>query len=383
MAEASPELSIPEADDTADRTERLDTRRKWLVRLAMVVAAAALIWALYYVLVGRNYESTDNAYVNAEMAQVSPMIAATVLDVKVKDTQMVRRGDILVLLDPETPRISVAQASAELAEARRRFRQTVSTGSALAAMVSARGADIAQAQAQVTAAQSDYETARIDLQRRERLAQSGAVSGEELTNARKALAGARAALARAQAGTAQARSTRASAEGELAANRALVSGSTEETDPGVLAAKAKLDAAQLDLDHTVIRAPIDGIVTRRAVQIGERVAIGKTIMSIVPVGKVYIDANFKERQLKRVRVGMPATVTADLYGGNVTYHGKVTGIAGGTGASMSLIPAQNATGNWIKVVQRLPVRIELDPKELAEHPLRVGLSTEVEIHLTD
>ncbi len=380
MAEASPEVPVA-APVEPDR--RLETRRKWLQRIAMVVAAGAVIWGLYYLLIGRNYESTDNAYVNAEIAQVTPLISATVLEVKVKDTQKVRRGDVLVVLDPATPRIAVADASAQLAEARRRFRQTVATSGALTAAVSARSSDIDQAQAQLAAAQADFDSARVDLSRRERLAESGAVSGEELTNARKAFAGARAALARAQAGVAQARSTRVSAEGELAANRALVSGSTEETDPGVLAAKARLDSALLDLKHTVIRAPIDGVVTRRQVQIGERVTVGKPVMIIVPVGKVYVDANFKERQLRRVKIGMPATVTADLYGGSITYHGKVAGIAGGTGASMALIPAQNATGNWIKVVQRLPVRIELDPKELAEHPLRVGLSTEVEIHLTD
>jgi len=380
MAEASPEVPVA-APVEPDR--RLETRRKWLQRIAMVVAAGAVIWGLYYLLIGRNYESTDNAYVNAEIAQVTPLISATVLEVKVKDTQKVRRGDVLVVLDPARPRIAVADASAQLAEARRRFRQTVATSGALTAAVSARSSDIDQAQAQLAAAQADFDSARVDLSRRERLAESGAVSGEELTNARKAFAGARAALARAQAGVAQARSTRASAEGELAANRALVSGSTEETDPGVLAAKARLDSALLDLKHTVIRAPIDGVVTRRQVQIGERVTVGKPVMIIVPVGKVYVDANFKERQLRRVKIGMPATVTADLYGGSITYHGKVAGIAGGTGASMALIPAQNATGNWIKVVQRLPVRIELDPKELAEHPLRVGLSTEVEIHLTD
>jgi len=380
MAEASPE---PPVAVTEDADPRLAARRKWLRRIAAVVVGAALAWGVYYLLIGRNYESTDNAYVNAEVAQVTPMISATVLEVRVKDTQAVKRGDVLVMLDPATPRIAVADASAQLAEARRRFRQTVSTGTALAAAVAARSADIGQAQAQLAAAQADFETARIDLSRRERLAQSGAVSGEELTNARKAFAGARAALARAQAGVAQARSTRASAEGELAANRALVSGSTEDTDPGVLAARARLDAALLDLKNTVIRAPIDGVVTRRQVQVGERVTVGKPVMSVVPVGKVYVDANFKERQLRRVRIGMPAEVTADIYGGSVTYHGRVAGISGGTGASMSLIPAQNATGNWIKVVQRLPVRIELDPKELAEHPLRVGLSTEVEIHLTD
>lgn len=377
MAEASPDIPVEAVD------AKKEARTRWLRRLAVAVVALALVWGLYYLLIGRNYASTDNAYVNAEMAQVTPQISATVLEVKVKDTQAVKRGDVLVLLDPETPRILVAQAEADLAAARRRFRQTVSTGSALAATVLARGADIAQSQAQVTAAQADFDAARIDFERRQRLAQSGAVSGEELTNARKALAGARAALARAQAGVAQARSTQVSAQGELAANAALIRGSTEDTDPGVLAAKAKLDQAKIDLANTVIRAPIDGVISKRQVQVGEKVAVGKSLMAIVPVGKVYVDANFKERQLERVRIGMPATVTADIYGGSVTYHGKVAGIAGGTGASMSLIPAQNATGNWIKVVQRLPVRIELDPKELAEHPLRVGLSTEVEIHLTD
>lgn len=378
MAEASPDIS----PDAAIGNDKRQARRLWLRRLAIAVVAAALVWLAYYLLVGRNYESTDNAYVNAEIAQVTPTISGTVLEVKVKDTQIVKRGDVLVVLDPATPRILVAQAEADLAAARRRFRQAISTNSALAATVRARGADITQAQAQVGAAQADYETASIDLQRRERLAQSGAVSGEELSNARKAFAGARAALARAQAGVAQAQSTRVSAEGELAANAALVRGSTEDTDPAVLAAKAKLDQARIDLGNTVLRAPIDGVVTKRQVQIGERVAQGKPLMAIVPVGKVYIDANFKERQLRRVRIGMPAEVTADIYGGSVVYHGKVAGLSGGTGASMALIPAQNATGNWIKVVQRLPVRIELDPRELKEHPLRVGLSTEVEIDLS-
>jgi membrane fusion protein (multidrug efflux system) len=382
MAEASPEI-LSGSDEDETRARRQENRKKWLRRLVIAVVVAAILWGLYYLLIGRNYVSTDNAYVNAEMAQITPQISATVLEVRVKDTQAVKRGDILVLLDPETPRINVAAAEAQLAEARRRFRETRATGTALSATVQARNADIAQAQAQLSAAQADFETARIDLNRRERLAKSGAVSGEELTNARKALAGAKAALATAQAGVAQAQSTRAAAEGELAANQALVRGSTEDTDPGVLAAKARLDAAKVDLADTVIRAPIDGIVTKRQVQVGERVAEGKPLMAIVPIDKVYIDANFKERQLKRVKVGMPAEVTADIYGGSVTYHGKVAGFSGGTGASMSLIPAQNATGNWIKVVQRLPVRIELDPKELAKHPLRVGLSTEVEIHVTD
>jgi membrane fusion protein (multidrug efflux system) len=370
-------------DDDAHRREEAKTKRKlWLRRLAIVVAVGALAWAGWYFLVGRNHVSTDNAYVNAEIAQVTPLISATVIEVKVRDTQAVKAGDVLVRLDPDRAQIAISEATAALAEARRRFRQAVATTGALSAQVQARDADIASARARLEAAQADFEKARTDYSRRQKLAGSGAVSGEELTAARKALASARAALSTARAGIAQAQSTRASAEGELAATSALVRGSTEETDPGVLAAKARLESARLDLENTVMRAPVDGVVTRRQVQVGQRVEQGRPIMAIVPVDKVYVDANFKERQLTSVRVGMPATVQADIYGGGVVYHGKVVGIAGGTGASMAMIPAQNATGNWIKVVQRLPVRIELDPKELAEHPLRVGLSTEVDIDIS-
>jgi len=342
----------------------------------------ALVWIGYYLLVGRHYASTDNAYVNAEMAQVTPLISAQAIEVRVKDTQAVKRGDILVVLDPTNARIALSQAQADLAEARRQFRQTIASGSALAARVGAGTADISRAQAALADALAGYQRARIDLSRRQALAASGGVSGEELTSARQALASAQAAMATARAGIAQAQASRQSAAGELEANRALTRGSTEETDPAVLAAKARLAAAQLDVERTVIRAPIDGVVTKRAVQLGQRVAQGASIMSIVPVSQVYIEANYKERQLREVRVGMPAEVKADIYGGSVTYHGRVAGIGGGTGSSMALIPAQNATGNWIKVVQRLPVRIELDPKELQAHPLRVGLSTEATIDVS-
>ena len=380
MADAAPEFTSEAG--TADKSARMEQRRKWLVRLGLAVLILGAVYGLYYVLVGRNHVGTDNAYVNAEIAQVTPLISAQAVEVRVTDTQAVKRGDILVRLDPTNARIAIAQAEADLAEARRRFRQTAATSTSLAAQVDARGADIAQANAQLAAAQADYDKARIDLQRREALAPEGAVSGDEVTSARKAFASARAGLAQARAGVATARATQGAAEGELAANDALVRGSTIETDPAVLAAKAKLENARLDLDRTVIRAPIDGVVTRRQVQVGQRVAQGNPIMSIVPLAQVYVDANFKERQLRRVRIGMPATVVADIYGGDVVYHGKVIGFSGGTGSSMALIPAQNATGNWIKVVQRLPVRIALDPKELAAHPLRVGLSTEVEIDLS-
>ena len=387
MADAEPQIALsadePQAaaDEAQAREQRLATRKLWLKRLAIGVLVVAIVWGLWYFLIGRNYISTDNAYVNAETAQVTPLIAGAVVEVAVKDTQAVKRGQVLARLDPANAQIALAQARAELADAVRRFRQTRATSGALAAQVTARGADIAEARAQLAVSQADVDKARIDLQRRQALASSGAVSGEELTSAREAYARAMANAQAARAGVLQAQSTRESAQGQFAANEALVQGATEDTDPGVLAAKAKLAAAQLDLDRTVIRAPIDGTITRRQVQLGQRLTAGQSIMTIVPLTQVYVDANFKERQLTGGKVGMPAKVTADIYGGSVAYHGRVAGIAGGTGASMALIPAQNATGNWIKVVQRLPVRIELDPKELARHPLRVGLSTEVEIDL--
>jgi len=386
MADADPvtkpsDASMHELEDAA-KAVRLQARKTWLTRLALAVAAAALLYTLWYLLIGRNHVSTDNAYVNAEVAQVTPLLSAQVLSVTVSDTQPVRRGDILVRLDDSNSRIAYAQAEAELARARRMFRQASATSTSLLAQVEARRADIARAEAQLANARADYDKARIDLDRRLELQPSGAVSGEELTSARKAFAAARANLDVARAGIAQAQSSRGAASGELAANQALVSGSTIETDPMVLAAKAKLEAARLDLDRAVIRAPIDGIVARRQVQVGQRVAQGTSIMTIVPLSKVYVEANFKERQLRRVKPGQPATLTADIYGGDVEYHGRVVGFSGGTGSAFALIPAQNATGNWIKVVQRVPVRIELDPRELAAHPLRVGLSMEAEVDVS-
>ncbi len=369
------------ANDAASTDRRL-ARKRWLVRLALLLAVIGMGWAAWYVLVARNFVSTDNAYVNAQMAQVTPLIPGAALEILVKDTQQVRRGDILVRLDQANTRIAVAQAEADLAAARRRFRQTVANNAALTAQIDNSSASIAQAQAQFRSAQAEYSKARIDLQRREALAEGGAVSGEELTTARKNLQTAKAALDSAQGAVAQAGSSRRIAQGQLSANDVLVRGLTEDSDPAVLAAKARLDAARLDLDRTLVRAPIDGVVSRLQVQIGQRLNAGQTIMTIVPLTKVYVEANFKEAQLRRVRLGMPVRLTSDLYGSSVVYHGKVAGFSGGTGSSMAIIPAQNATGNWIKVVQRLPVRIELDPAELAEHPLRVGLSMEAEIDVS-
>ena len=373
--------SDPALDEASAAASRTRTRKAWLVRLGLAVAVVASSYGIWHLLVGRNFVSTDNAYVSAESANITPLVSAMVTAVRVRDTQSVKAGDILVELDPANARIALAQAEADLAVARRRFRQSIATNSALSAQISVRGADIARAQARLDAARAEAEKARIDLQRREFLAGSGAVSGEELTAARKADVSARAVMVEAQAAVNQAIANRQAARGELAANNATIAGSTEATDPSVMAAAARVDAARLDLERTIIRAPINGVVTRRQVQVGQRVTQGVPIMLILPLSQVYVEANFKEVQLRRVKVGMSAEVTADIYGPDVVYHGKVAGIGGGTGASMAIIPAQNATGNWIKVVQRLPIRIELDPRELAKHPLRVGLSTEVAIDL--
>ncbi|WP_448661941.1 HlyD family efflux transporter periplasmic adaptor subunit [Sphingomonas sp. CJ20] len=379
MADADPALTAARAD-VAPAPSNL--RKKLLGGIGAVVLVAGIGYGAWYTLVGSHYISTDNAYVGADSASVTPMVAAQVKSVAVADTQAVRKGDVLVQLDDSDARIALAQAEAELARAGRQYGQASATSTALAAQVQAREADITRARAQLIAAQADYDRARIDLERRRKLAPNGAVSGEELTSATNAFATARANLELARAGVAQASSTRGAATGQLEANNALISGTTAKTAPEVLAAQAKVEQARLDLSRTVIRAPIDGIVTRRNVQVGQRVAPGTQLMLIVPVGQLYVDANFKEGQLTKVKVGQPVTLTSDLYGGGVEYHGKVVGLSGGTGSSFALIPAQNATGNWIKVVQRLPVRVALDPMELQAHPLRVGLSMDAEIDVS-
>jgi membrane fusion protein (multidrug efflux system) len=228
--------------------------------------------------------------------------------------------------------------------------------------------------AQLQAAQADFERARIDLDRREALAESGSVSGDELTRARNAFASASASVTAAKAAAAQSHANYEAAIGAREANAVLIVDTTEDTNPEVTLARAKRDQAQVNLDRTLIRSPLDGVVARRTVQVGQQLQAGASILSVVPVANVHVDANFKEGQLARVKIGQPVAVTSDRYGTSITYHGVVSGLAGGTGSTFAAIPAQNATGNWIKVVQRVPVRIELDQAELTAHPLQVGLS---------
>ena len=365
--------------DTDATTPPNPTRRRAFVLLAIVLAVIAVGYAGYRWVLGGRYVETDDAYVGAEVAAVSPLTGGAVAQVRVSNTQQVKQGDVLVVIDPTDSRLVLAAAQAAYSSAVRRVKQTMATSGALGAVVGERVADIARMQAQVAIASANLARARIDLSRREALAADGGVSGEELTVARNGFAAAQGNLAAARAGLAQAQAARGSAIEQAAANDALVSGTTTDTNPEVLTAKAKLDQARIDLERTVVRAPVDGVVTQRSVQLGQRVIAGTTLMTIVPTTDVFVDANFKESQLRRVRPGQPVELTADIYGGKVIYHGRVVGFSGGTGSALAIIPAQNATGNWIKVVQRLPVRIALDRRELAQHPLRLGLSVDATI----
>jgi len=372
MAESDPQIIVPES--VTETNTASSARKRGFLALGAVVLAAALAYGGYAWLTGGRYVETDNAYVNAEVAPVTALAGGTVVRVAAVDTRAVRKGEVLVELDPADAKIAVAEAEAAVAQALRKVNQTMATGTALTAQVSATDADIRRKEALVSVAAANLARAKIDLTRREALVSSGAVSGEELSSARNAFAAAQGQFAVAEADLAQSRAARGSAEGQSSANAALVGSTAPADNPDVLAAKARLERARLDLARTVIRAPMDGVVTQRAVQVGQRVASGVPLMTIVPIGDAHVDANFKESQLRRVQAGQSAELTSDLYGGQVVYHGRVVGFSGSTGSAMALIPAQNATGNWIKVVQRLPVRIALDPDELRKHPLRVGLS---------
>lgn len=388
MAEANPsdmaaeqqkvsraEIQADEASPAANKGKR----KTLFMILGVAIVVIALLWGAWYFLTQAGRVSTDNAYVGADTAQVTPLVAGAVKEVRVGGTQVVHKGDILVVIDDADAKVDVATAEAALFSAQQKYGQAAANVGAARAKVDARGADIAQARARAADSAAQFERARVDLARREALVGSGAVSGEELSSARASFAAAKAARDLAAAGIATAQATRASALSDVAATEALTRGTSISTTPDVASARARLDKARLDLSRTVIRAPIDGVVTNRQVQVGQRIAAGTPIMTLVPLSSVYVDANFKESQFKRIRIGQRVELESDFYGSDVVYHGRVAGYAGGTGAAFSLIPAQNATGNWIKVVQRLPVRVTIDPRELRDHPLRVGLSMEATI----
>jgi membrane fusion protein (multidrug efflux system) len=372
-----PKTDQPGAAPEAPKPSR---RGPLFAGLAAVVVLGGVGYGAWWMLVGSKSVSTDNAYVMADSAMVTPAIGGTVKAVQVSDTQAVKKGQVLVVIDDTDARLAVLQAQANLAQAERRVRGYYATDEALAAQVAARGADQVQVGARVASAQADLQRAQVDLDRRKALAESGAVSGDELTAAQNAFATAQANLSAARAAQGVAAANRSAAVGSANANAVLTRGLTVDTNPEVAAAKARLEAAQVDLERTVVRAPIDGVVAKRQVQIGQRVAQGAQLMTVVPINAAYVDANFKEVQLKNVKPGQKVELESDLYGHGVKFEGRVVGLAGGTGSAFAVIPTQNATGNWIKVVQRVPVRIALNPEELQVHPLRLGLSMKAKIN---
>jgi membrane fusion protein (multidrug efflux system) len=343
-------------------------RRRALTALASVVVLAGAGWAAYEWLVASHYESTDNAYVQGNVIQITPQIGGTVMAIMADDTDLVKAGQPLVQLDPSDAKVALEQAEAALAQAVRQARTLYVNNGSLAAQVTLRQADIVRAQ-------SDIARAQDDLKRRQALAGNGAVSKEELNHSETALANARSQLAAAQAGVLSARE-------QLASNQSLTEGTSVEQHPSVLAAAAKVRESYLATQRVAMPAPVEGYVAKRTVQLGQRVAAGTPMMSIVPLNQLWVDANFKEVQLRNIRIDQPVKLTADLYGKKVEYDGRVAGLGVGTGAAFALLPAQNATGNWIKVVQRVPVRIALDAEQLKANPLRVGLSMDAEIDVS-
>ncbi|PWK34356.1 efflux RND transporter periplasmic adaptor subunit [Cupriavidus plantarum] len=339
--------------DTPAPDRKTRARKLGLTLIGAVVVAAGIGYGVYYERVARFHIETDDAYVNGNIVPITPQITGTVIGVDGNNTQIVEKGKPLVRIDPADARIALEKARADLGQTVRRVHAVFVGDDKLRADVMQRQTDLARAQG--------------DLQRRLATGAAGAVSTEDVSHAHDAVATARAALAAAQQA--------------LRENRAMTDDTSVAQHPDVQAAAARVRDAYLAYARTTLPAPVTGYVTQRNVQVGQRVAPGTPLMSLVPLEQAWVDANFKEWQLRGIRVGQPATVTADVYGDAVTYHGRVIGLAPGTGSALALLPAQNATGNWIKVVQRLPVRIAIPVEELRAHPLRVGLSMNVDIDI--
>lgn len=329
-------------------------RTQLLIRLAALLLLASLAYSAWWALVARYHEHTDNAYVSGNLVQITPQTSGTVLAIQADDTDYVTAGQPLVLLDPADARVALEQAEADLAQQVRLARNLFASRAAAAAQLAVRQAELTRAEA--------------DLARRQQAA-GGAVAQEELAHAQSAVLTARAA--------------QASAKEQLSASEAQTEGTTPAEHPAVQRAAAKVREAHLAMTRAMLPAPVSGYVAKRSVQVGQRIQPGAPLMAIVPLTGLWVEANFKESQLARMRIGQPVTLRADVYGSQVEYHGKVLGLGAGTGGVFSLLPAQNATGNWIKVVQRVPVRVSLDAAELAAHPLRVGLSMLAEVDLHD
>jgi membrane fusion protein (multidrug efflux system) len=333
--------------------ENRKRRKKILLIVGGVLIVALAVYALYWFFVARFVESTDDAYVQGNVVQITPQVVATVTKIFADDTDTVKAGQALLSLDSSDADLAVQRAEAQLAQTVREVRTLYASQAQSSANLALREADLARA--------------RDDLARRKGLAGSGAVSGEEIRHAELGVTSAQAAVQVARE--------------QLVSGRALTEGTTVAQHPNVLRAASQLQDALLAQSRTTLYAPVGGAIAKRSVQVGQRVNPGTPVMSVVPLDQLWVDANFKESQLGKMKIGQPVTVVADLYGGKVKYDGRITGMGAGTGSAFALLPAQNATGNWIKIVQRVPVRIAIDPKQVAEHPLRIGLSVEADVDL--
>ncbi|HDL6963896.1 TPA: multidrug efflux MFS transporter periplasmic adaptor subunit EmrA [Yersinia enterocolitica] len=330
-------------------------RKRVLLLLTGIFIIIGVAYLIYWFLVLRHHQETDNAYVSGNQVQIMSQVPGSVVSVNFENTDLVKSGDVLLTLDPTDAEQAYEQAKTALANTVRQTHQLIINSK--------------QYQANIALKKTELSKAQNDLKRRVVLGSVDAIGREELQHARDAVDAAQASLDVAIA--------------QYNANQALVLNTPLEKQPAVEQAAAKLRDAWLALQRTKVVSPITGFVSRRSVQVGAEIANGAPLMAVIPANEMWIDANFKETQLANMRIGQPATVVTDFYGDDVVFQGKVVGLDMGTGSAFSLLPAQNATGNWIKVVQRLPVRIELDAKQLTEHPLRIGLSTTVRVDTAD
>ncbi|GAB1595846.1 efflux RND transporter periplasmic adaptor subunit [Lysobacter claricitrinus] len=348
-------MSTPTTSASPAAPVKSSKRRRALTILALIVVIAGIGWLLYHFLVGRWHEDTDDAYVQGNIVTITPQTTGTVTGITADDGMRVEAGQSLVQLDATDAQVGYDQAVANLANTVRQVRGLYSSVSSSEAEIRAREVAIAKL--------------RSDVARRSGLVASGAVSAEELAHARDDLASAEAALA--------------TSRGNLSRNRALVDATTVQNQPQVQAAAAQVRSAFLAMQRGAIVAPVTGYVAKRSVQLGQRVQPGQTLMTVIPLEQVWVEANFKETQLAKMHIGQPVDLHSDLYGKDVSFKGHVTSLGLGTGSAFSLLPAQNASGNWIKIVQRVPVRVEIDRDQLAKHPLRIGLSMSVDVNLHD
>ena len=364
-------MTSPDTTTTATTAAVLagnPARKKALTAVAATVAVAGIAYGIYWATVLNHFESTDNAYVQGNVVQITPQLSGTVIAINADDTDHVKAGQWLVRLDPADAQIALDQAEAQLAQTVREVRTVYANNSTLRAQIALREADLARAQ-------SDVARAQDDVSRRAPLLATGAVGKEEFNHVTSALVASKSGVAAAQSAVVAARE-------QLASNQTLTDGIAVEQHPNVLRASARVREAYLAMKRADLLAPVDGYVAKRSVQLGARVQAGAPLMSVIALNHVWVEANFKESQLQNLRLGQPVELIADVYGKKVAYHGSIEGLGAGTGAAFALLPAQNATGNWIKVVQRVPVRVALDGKELVEHPLRVGLSMEVKVDVS-